>query len=109
MTKMPHHATLLSFWALALLATALPQHRDVQMDIVERQAGPIGVIPEIIMVAVVDGAGPAVEAFGLGGQITSALFGDLDQKEPYVGAPERTLFFLSLMLAKRSKTREIAE
>ena len=79
------------------------------MDIVKRQAGPVGVIPEIIMVAVVDGGGPAVDAFGLGGQIASELFGDLDQNEPYIGASDVTRFSPSLMLAKRRKTRVTVE
>ena len=70
--------------ALGLQTHALPTSDNLNTDLVERQAGPVGVLPEILMVAVIDAGGPAVEAFGLGGQIAKELFGNLDQDEPYV-------------------------
>lgn len=73
--------------ALTVHSTALPQLKPLALDIskaVEKRQGPAGIIPEIIMVAIVDAGGPAVEAFGFGAQITAELFGDLDQDEPYV-------------------------
>lgn len=70
--------------SMPLQGTAFPTSENSDADISKRQAGPIDVLPEILMVAVVDGGGPAVDAFGLGAQIAHDLFGELDPGEPYV-------------------------
>ena len=74
-------------FALACLQTlALPSPPMEDKSISKRQAGPLGVLPEILMVAVIDAGGPAIESFGLGGQIAKSLFGKLDSSEPYKDA-----------------------
>lgn len=79
-----HYTSQTLLVALAALhAHALPAVPMAETSIAKRQAGPIGVLPEILMIAIVDGGGPAVEAFGFGGQIAKALFGELDPGEPY--------------------------
>ena len=92
----------LFFAAVGLQTYALPTFDGAITDVEKCQAGPVGALPEFLMVAIVD-------AFGLRGQIIKELFGKLDQDEPYVCSSTEMFSVGKLVDCHPRKTQAIAE